>query len=129
LPDEHCDPEVHMEPFATLPHELLTHGWPTQSLSVRQLDAQVVAPHLNGAQVTARPGWHVPWPLHVEPLNVFAVESHEPGPHTVPLIHFAQPPLPSHLPFSPQVVSAVTGHAPCDAGGLPSAATGEHVPL
>jgi hypothetical protein len=130
LPDVHRDPDVHIAPFATLPHDPLTHGVPAQSLSVKQVDAHDVAPpHLNGAHVTARPGWHAPWPLHVDPLNVFAIESHDPGPHTVAFGHFAQLPLPSHLPFSAHVVAAVMGQDGCDAGGVAPGATGEHVPL
>jgi hypothetical protein len=110
---------VHADPFATVPHEPLTHGSPTQSVLVEHVLAQVVPPeaHLNGAQVTVV-DLQTPAPSHVDPLtaSLVAVE-HEPLPQLVSFGQSAHWPLPSHLPSCPHVDASASTHDGWPLGG------------
>ena len=61
-PEAHCDPVLQTAPVGLGPQLPFTHFEPTQSLSERQVPAQmsVVASQLNGAQMTVGPAVQVP---------------------------------------------------------------------
>jgi hypothetical protein len=127
--DWHCAFEEQTLPFTTLPHELATQGWPTQSPSAAHEVAHTAPWHLNGAHVTVCGGAHVPAPSHLAAsLSSFFVASHELAAHTVPLAYSWHAPLPSHRPFCLQVDSASLVHAVCGAGAARPAGTAEQVP-
>lgn len=110
----HCVPTVQVEPSATVPHELFTHGCPTQSLADAQVFAHAVPPvaHLNGAHVTELDGLQAPRPSHAEPLTTALLDDVQtPPPHAVPLGQSSQAPFPSHLPSSPQDAAVAAVHA------------------
>jgi hypothetical protein len=44
LPDVHCVPAVQTLPLATVPHDALTQGSPTQSLLLAQVIAHLALP-------------------------------------------------------------------------------------
>lgn len=85
----HWAADVHCTPFATVPHEPLTHGWLTQSPLLAQVVAHAAPEHLKGAQVTAGAAGQLPVPLHVDALATLFVEgSHVEALHGVPFGQF-----------------------------------------
>ena len=78
--------DVHTLPLATVPQLLFTQGLPTQSPSPAHVVAHALPLHLNGAQVTAAAGWHLPLPSQLEPVTVvLEFVSQLPPPQSVPL--------------------------------------------
>jgi hypothetical protein len=132
LPLVHWVLAVHAEPLTIVPQELLTQGAPTHWGLEEHDFAQVVPPsvHVKGAQVTGVSATQFPLPSHAAPLvALFVVGSQDGPPQVVPLGQTAQLPLPSHVPFCPQVPASVAVHAARGAGPMSPASTGEHVPF
>ena len=94
------------------PHEpLLLHtAGGAQSPSVVQEFLHTVAPHWYGKQGVAFGVTHLPAPSHADtPVKVVEPAGHDDPRHVVPCAYSWQVPLPSHLPFVPQLPVPLSG--------------------
>ena len=108
--DVHCEPDVHLEPLATVPQELLRQGSPAQSVPAAHVVLHAAVPlHVKGAQLAVEPCTQCPAPSHVDAFAKTLVPPLQDAlPQGVALPHSLQLPRPSHVPSCPQVDAFAT---------------------
>jgi hypothetical protein len=125
-PDAHSVPSPQAPPGCFRPQLPLTHAIPgAQSALVVQVVLHAPCAHANGAQSVTPGGWHMPAPSQT-PAVLSRVPAHDGCTHSVSALYLLQPPNPSQVPVSPQLVEPLSLQT-LRASGTP-AASGRQMP-